>query len=204
MWNPGPGPKQRGSIFYNDKANLEAVLHLNHNVESKHPLGQTKSPSLVERPRFAASGGTGPSFDPSVFIFHYSCTIHNLNFKILEFKVDVSWVFPGPIDINKLKVALAKSLHDYPHAAGRLSYDENLGRWLIKLTNEAVPIILGKTNLVFSEELMRMPHPDIVESTPFVLQQTAIVDLPLVKLKLVEWENEDMTSLSLSFHHSLG
>ena len=113
-------------------------------------------------------------------------------------------MFPGPISVEKLKVALAKTLHDFPHGAGRLSYDEQLGRWLIKLTNDTVPIFTGTTDLVFNEEIMMIPHPDIVESTPLVLQRTPRVDSPLVKLKLVEWKNEEATSLSLSFHHSLG
>jgi hypothetical protein len=122
----------------------------------------------------------------------------------IDIKLDVSWVFPGPIDVEKLKIALAKTLHDYPHGAGRLSYDEQCGRWLIRLTNDAVPIIMGTTDLIFDEELMQIPHPDIIESTPFVFQRAPLVDSPLVKLKLVEWHNCEATSLSLSFHHSLG
>ena len=118
--------------------------------------------------------------------------------------MDVSWVFPGHIDVEKLKVALAKTLHDYPHGAGRLSYDEKRGQWSIILTNDPVPIITGTTDLIFNEELMETPHPDIVESTPYVLQPVPLVDSPLVKLKLVEWRNGEETSLTLSFHHSLG
>jgi hypothetical protein len=118
--------------------------------------------------------------------------------------LDVSWVFPGHIDVEKLKVALAKTLHNYPHGAGRLSYEEKRGQWSIILTNDPVPIIIGTTDLIFHEELMETPHPDIVESTPYVLQPVPLVDSPLVKLKLVEWRNGEETSLTLSFHHSLG
>jgi len=113
-------------------------------------------------------------------------------------------VFPGPIDVEKLKVALAKTLHDYPHGAGRLSYDDKCGQWSIKLTNDAVPIITGTTDLIFDEELMATPHPDIVESTPLVLQPAPLIDDPLIKLKLVKWKHGEETSLTLSFHHSLG
>ena len=118
--------------------------------------------------------------------------------------MDVSWIFPGPIDVEKLKSALAQTLHDYPHGAGRLCYDEKHSQWLIKLTNDPVPIITGETDLIFNEELMVMQHPDIVESTPLVLQHLPLVDSPLVKLKLVEWKNGEETSLTLSFHHTLG
>jgi hypothetical protein len=118
--------------------------------------------------------------------------------------LDVSWIFPGPIDIVKLKIALAKVLYDYPHGAGRLSYDEKRSQWSIKLTNNPVPIITGTTDLIFDEELMVTPHPDIVESTPLVLRPAPLVDSPLIKLKLVEWKHAEETSLSLSFHHSLG
>jgi hypothetical protein len=118
--------------------------------------------------------------------------------------LDVSWVFPAPIDVEKLKISLAKTLHDYPHGAGRLSYDEMRGQWSIKLTNDAVPIITGRISLSFNEELMAQPYPYIVESTPLVLQCAPLIDAPLVKLKLVEWHDGEVTSLSLSFHHSLG
>jgi len=51
---------------------------------------------------------------------------------------------------------------------------------------------------------MATPHPDIVESTPLVLQQAPLIDEPLIKLKLVKWKHGEETSLTLSFHHSLG
>ncbi|KIM92455.1 hypothetical protein PILCRDRAFT_810513 [Piloderma croceum F 1598] len=133
---------------------------------------------------------------------HDSLPVIGLDLLLLP--LDASWVFPGPIDIEKLKVALAKTLHDYPHGAGRLSFDEKNRQWSIKLTNDAVPIITGTTDLIFTEELMATPHPDLVESTPLVLQPTPLLDEPLVKLKLVQWKNGGETSLTLSLHHSLG
>jgi hypothetical protein len=51
---------------------------------------------------------------------------------------------------------------------------------------------------------MVTPHPDIVEFRPLVLQPAPLVDSPLVKLRLIEWKHAEKTSLSLSFHHSLG
>jgi len=51
---------------------------------------------------------------------------------------------------------------------------------------------------------MVTPRPDIVEFTPLVLRPAPLVDSPLVKLRLVEWKHAEETSLSLSFHHSLG
>jgi hypothetical protein len=67
-----------------------------------------------------------------------------------------------------------------------------------------MPIITGTTDLIFTKDLMEIPHPDIIECTPFVLQRSPLIDSPLVKLKLVEWKNGQVTSLLLSFHHSQG
>lgn len=74
-------------------------------------------------------------------------------------------VFPGPLDANKLKYALAQTLCDYPHAAGRLSYNKQTRKWSILLTNEGVPLTIGTTNLPYAhDEWFRNNerHPDLV------------------------------------------
>jgi hypothetical protein len=71
---------------------------------------------------------------------------------------------PVPSISRNLRV-LSRTLHDYPHAAGRIGYDDQSHRWQIKLTNDTVPITLGTTELLLNKDLMRQsPHPEVVNS----------------------------------------
>jgi hypothetical protein len=78
---------------------------------------------------------------------------------------DATWVFPDALCIKKLRNALALTLRDYPHVAGRLSCDPKTQEWRIRLTNDGVPITVGSTSLppatdewFHNNEL----HPDLV------------------------------------------
>src|ERR1700729_1239478 len=66
--------------------------------------------------------------------------------------VDSTLVFPGAISVEKLRSALAQTLRDYPHAAGRLSCDPKTQGWRIRLTNDGVPITVGSTNLPYATD----------------------------------------------------
>jgi len=117
-----------------------------------------------------------------------------------------TWVFPGAICLEKLKQALSKTLHNYPHAAGRFSYDNQRRQWQIKLTNDGVPVALGRTDLFLSDDLMRQqPHPDVIDTSEFTtITPVDLFDQPLLKLKLVSWDQTGETSLSLAWNHGLG
>jgi hypothetical protein len=117
-----------------------------------------------------------------------------------------TWVFPSAICLEKLKQALSKTLHDYPHAAGRFSYDSQGRKWQIKLTNDGVPVVLGRTNLFLNDDLMRQqPHPDVIDASVFPpITPVDLFDQPLLKLKLVSWDQTGEASLSLAWNHGLG
>jgi hypothetical protein len=79
--------------------------------------------------------------------------------------VHATWVFPGALHVEKLINALAQTLRDYPHVAGRLSCDPKIQKWCIRLTNDSVPITVGSTNLVYATDEWfhhNEHHPDIV------------------------------------------
>ena len=69
----------------------------------------------------------------------------SLNSPHIHFQIDGIYIFPGPLDVEKLKRALSQMLRDYPHVAGRLSYDCKTQQWRIILNNHGVPITLGST-----------------------------------------------------------
>jgi len=74
-------------------------------------------------------------------------------------------VFPGALCIEKLKHALAQTLRDYPHVAGRLSCDPKTQELSIRLTNDGVPVTVGSTNLPYATDEWfhnNEHHPDIV------------------------------------------
>ena len=79
--------------------------------------------------------------------------------------LNCTWVFPGPLVVEKLKTALTQTLHDYLHAAGRLSCNPKTREWHIKLTNECVSITIGTTNLPYATDEWfqnNEDHPDLI------------------------------------------
>jgi hypothetical protein len=146
--------------------------------------------------------------------------------------VDSTLVFPGTLCVKKLRSALALTLRDYPHAAGRLSCDPKTQKWRIHLTNDGVPITVGSTNLSYPTDEWfhhNERHPDLLGSlSPFehigidlALTMRFVIDRlpmsfsasevgnepwsqPLVRFKLTIWEKTGETSLSVSASHILG
>ena len=131
------------------------------------------------------------------------CIIVTINLSI---KLDIIWVFPGPLDLEKLKHALARTLRDYPHAAGRLSYDPATKKWRIRLTKEGVPISTGRTEHpgIFSNEFNHERSPDFLDTVRFPENPCDMAEEPLVRFKLTSWEKTGETSLSMSVNHVLG
>jgi len=121
-------------------------------------------------------------------------------------KIDVVWVFPGPLDLEKLKHALAQTLRDYPHAAGRVLHEPSTKTWRIRLTNEGVPISTSSTQNpgIFSYEFNHQRSPEVLDSLKFPGNPLDLVKEPLVRFKLTSWEKTGETSLSVSFCHMLG
>src|ERR1700734_3456315 len=121
-------------------------------------------------------------------------------------KIDVVSVFPGPLDLEKLKNALAQTLRDYPHAAGRLLHEPSMKTWRIRLTNEGVPISTGSTQNpgIFSDKFNHERSPEVLDSLKFPTNPRDIAKEPLVRFKLTGWEKTGETSLSVSFCHMLG
>ena len=136
---------------------------------------------------------------------------------------DCTWIYPGPLDIKRLKIALSQTLRDYPHAAGRLQYESQTQKWYIKLTNEGVPITLGTTNLPYAPDEWfhtNERHPDligkeyyfakcitilkIIDPMPMSFHPLELNNEPLLRFKLVNWETTGETSLSVAFCHLLG
>lgn len=111
-------------------------------------------------------------------------------------------VFPGPIDIPRLRTALAKTLHDYPHTAGRLISEK--GEWFIKLTNSPVPLTLATSQVHMTEELWQSRHPHCVDTLPWKFAPLANVDEPLMKIKITTWPKTGETSLGFTWLHVLG
>jgi hypothetical protein len=81
--------------------------------------------------------------------------------------VDNTFIFPGALCVEKLRKALAQTLRDYPHAAGRLACDTKTQNpeWSIKLTNDGVPITVGHTDMPYATDEWfhnNEYHPDLV------------------------------------------
>jgi hypothetical protein len=72
--------------------------------------------------------------------------------KIFFPTVDGTLVVPGALYVEKLRHALAQTLRDYPHVAGRLSCNPKTKEWRIRLTNDSVPITFGSTNLPYATD----------------------------------------------------
>lgn len=115
------------------------------------------------------------------------------------------YVFPGALDIEKLKHALAQMLRDYPHAAGRLSHDRVETKWRIILNNYGVSIAVGKTRRsgITGDHLNNGLHPDICDHLS-AFTDGELVDAPLLKFKIATWQATGETSLGVSFCHALG
>jgi len=78
---------------------------------------------------------------------------------------DAIWVIQGALCLDKLRCALAQTLRDYPHVAGRLSCDPKTQEVCIRLTNDGVPITVGSTNLSYATDEWfhnNEHHPDLV------------------------------------------
>jgi Transferase family len=78
---------------------------------------------------------------------------------------DAIWVIQGALCLDKLRRALAQTLRDYPHVAGRLSCDPKTQEVRIRLTNDGVPITVGSTNLSYATDEWfhnNEHHPDLV------------------------------------------
>jgi hypothetical protein len=113
---------------------------------------------------------------------------------------------PGPLDLEKLKVAYSATLHDYPHAAGRLKSDPDTGKWHIALTNSGVPITVHRSSVDPRPEVefMHERHPDFVDQLPWGFAPTSNNDEPLVRCKYTYWEVTNEYSFSMSWCHLLG
>ena len=76
-------------------------------------------------------------------------------------QMNVTWTVPGALDTEKLKLALSRTLQQWPSYAGRLSYDSASKKSLILLNNEGVPLKIGSTNHpgIFSKESKHERHP---------------------------------------------
>jgi hypothetical protein len=120
--------------------------------------------------------------------------------------MDIIWVFPGLLDLEKLKHVLAQTRRDYPHAAGRLLHEPSKKMWQIRLTNESIPISTGSTPNpgIFSDEFNHEKSLEVLDSLKFPANPLDLVKEPLVRFKLTSWEKTGETSLSVSFCHMLG
>jgi hypothetical protein len=93
-------------------------------------------------------------------------------------------VFPGALCIEKLIHALAQTLRDYPHIAGRLSCDLKTQELSIRLTNDGVPVTVGFTNLPYATDEWfhnNEHHPDILGklfSAPTLRPDVKVSDRP--------------------------
>ena len=87
--------------------------------------------------------------NPTDYLNHAVCitSIKYLACKMWTYlsQGDISYVFPGPLDITRLKDALSKTLSHYPHCAGRASRDPRGPEWSILLNNKGVPITVSTT-----------------------------------------------------------
>ncbi|EIN11503.1 hypothetical protein PUNSTDRAFT_131668 [Punctularia strigosozonata HHB-11173 SS5] len=120
--------------------------------------------------------------------------------------LDGGWFFPGPLDFEMLKKAFAATLHDYPHAAGRLRSDPKTGKWRIALTNSAVPITFNRTSVDPRPEVefMQEWHPDFLDQLPWSFAPTSNNDEPLLRCKYTYWEATNESSFAASWCHVLG
>lgn len=80
--------------------------------------------------------------------------------------IDVGWMYPGPLDVRRLREAIAKALQRYPQAAGRLSHNKATGRWNLNISDqEGVPLrVVPNTDAPspFSPGFDHQRHPDLV------------------------------------------
>jgi hypothetical protein len=120
--------------------------------------------------------------------------------------VDGGWFFPGPLDVEQLKSALSLALQSFPHAAGRLRFDDSSNRWNIALTNSAIPLTVHSTTVDPRPEVefMQEYHPDWVDRLSLNFSPLHDDDEPLVRLKLTHWLPTNEWSLSTSWAHVLG
>jgi hypothetical protein len=139
---------------------------------------------------------------------------------------DSIWVIQGALCLDKLRRALAQTLRDYPHVAGRLSCDPKTQEVRIRLTNDGVPITVGSTNLSYATDEWfhnNEHHPDLVGKLFSLVQAVWILRFvtdrlpmtsfrpsdesssqPLARFKITTWEMTGETSLSVAWWHILG
>lgn len=147
----------------------------------------------------------------------------------LAMQIDVTWVLPGPIDFKKFKHALSLALRDYPHRAGRLSYNEQSKQWRIRLNNEGVPITVGTTEHpgIYSPEFNYERNPgesvlytihapnirltvcapiseffDSIDESAF--ERYELNPAPLMKIKLTNFTKTGETTIMILFNHVTG
>ena len=115
-------------------------------------------------------------------------------------------MFPGVIDVEQLKRALAKSLQVYPHAAGRLRCSTD-GVWTVALTNSAVSlkVACAPGNLDSTDpNLFEERSPIFVDQIPYGYAPKADDEEPLSRLQVTYWPLRHETSIFLSWCHLLG
>ena len=97
-------------------------------------------------------------------------------------------------------------LSDFPHCAGRLSYNEQKKAWQNSLVNEAVCLTVGKnTEIEVTDQFMLDPHPDVSDSIPmYMVASDEAKKEALVRFKVIEWTKTGETSISASFCHVIG
>ncbi|KIP05936.1 hypothetical protein PHLGIDRAFT_19573 [Phlebiopsis gigantea 11061_1 CR5-6] len=122
------------------------------------------------------------------------------------FKVDTAHVVPGPIDLDQFTNALALTLSVFPVYAGRLERPDITEPWRVRLTNDAVPVVV-----ITSDADAEVPSNTVVQS-PFTL--TRGVDLsrhmendaaePFMRVTITKFTKTGCTSIGFCTSHLIG
>ncbi|EFY95158.2 Chloramphenicol acetyltransferase-like domain protein [Metarhizium robertsii ARSEF 23] len=116
-----------------------------------------------------------------------------------------SITIPRPLETDRLRVSLAKTLQLFPLHCGTLKREVTGNAWSIRLTNRPVRLVVGVTDNPgpFSDQWMGETHSDYYEE---IDRETMFSerDTPLFLAKVTTWRETGQTALFVCIWHGLG
>ncbi|PGH27929.1 hypothetical protein AJ80_00479 [Polytolypa hystricis UAMH7299] len=116
-----------------------------------------------------------------------------------------AFTLPQPLDSQKLKDSLARTLQFFPPHAGVIARHPKTQQWQIKLVNQPVRLSIGRTSEPgpFGEDWNGEQHPDYYDHLPSGnLPETE--QAPLFQAKVTTWNETGQTAIMISQSDCLG
>lgn len=77
-------------------------------------------------------------------------------------------------------------------------------RWILQLTNDGIPVTIASSDVFITESMMRQDRSYVLDSISTNQDPEEWSTVPLVKIKVVNWNATGETTLGVAWNHVLG